>query len=207
MDAAELEGMAIEAHGRAKLDPAEPTNVFTLARKLDRKLTVEVGGTIGGRLAQLSWVNGQPRIALCRRLPNEVIQHPFAHELAHMLLGKYDHLDPEVERDCDILAGALIACRPAVLALYRAHGMNLRRIARAAVSTQTWAALRLGECLTMPLATVSPGIVRVRGPEGWVWPAEEQIRSWQRRPGPGIRRIAVTDRPKRAVFLADSMAA
>jgi hypothetical protein len=61
----------------------------------------------------------------------------------------------------------------------------------------------MGEVLSMPLAAVSPALVRVRGPDAFVWPDESTIRRWGRSPGPGLRKVVITDGRGRTALVAE----
>lgn len=204
MDLLFLEELAVETYRRHKFDPARPVSLYTLAREMyGDDVIVRPNQLVGARPANAGWSHGKVRIGLRRTVPPEEAQHYIGHELSHLLLGRPHTGDAALEAACDYLGAALMAPRPAVLALYRAFGWSIREIADEVVATQTWAALRLGEALRVPLAAVSPATVRVRGPEGFVWPAEGEIRKLAKRPGPGLHKVRVTDRPARAVLVAD----
>lgn len=201
-----LEGIAIDAYRRAGLDPQQPVSTLKLARLLHGPETImRVPSLLGGRQAALCWVNGTPRIALRKCIPLDYLGHCCGHELAHVELGRPHDGDPDLEGECDYLASCFMATRPAALSLHRAFGWELREIANEVVATQTWAALRLGETLLVPVAAVSPTTVRVRGPEETSWPDEATIRSWARRPGPGLRKIRIDDQRGRAAIVADEV--
>lgn len=204
MDHEVLESIAVSTYERHGFDPAAPVSTFKLARHMHGPdCIVRPNTMLGPYPAATIVVDARPRFALRKTVPRDEEQFWIGHELAHDLLGQPHGLGSEIEGACDFLAACLIAPRPAVLALYRVFGWDLRGIAEEVVATQTWAALRLGETLREPLAAVSPIAVRVRGPDAWVWPSEPKIRQLAARPGPGLRKIRVTDRPKRAVLLVD----
>lgn len=200
----DLESIAVETYERHHLDPAEPVSAFRLARAIaGPDAVVRPPGLLGRYPAATMHVNGKPRFALRKTVPLDEQQFYLAHELAHLLLGRPHGAGAEIEAACDYLGSCLMAPRAAVLALYRAFGLDLGAIADEVVATQTWAALRLGEALQIPIATVGPIAVRVRGPEEWVWPSEPELRRQAVRPGPGLAKVRITDRPKRAVLVAD----
>lgn len=202
MDLHGLEAFAVETYERCGLDAAKPVSTFRIARLLFGPSVICRDATLVGPYpAASALVAGVPRIAIRRTVPLDEQQFYVAHELGHLLLP--DQRSETIEAECDYFAAALMAPRPAVFSLHRAFGWNLRAIAEEVVGTQTWAALRLGEALRAPLAAVSPVTVRVRGPEDFAWPEETTIRRWARKPGPGLRKVAITDRPRRAVLLAE----
>jgi hypothetical protein len=206
MDLQTLEAIAVEFYRRHKLDPATPTSTFKLARRAYHPQVITRPPTLLGRFPACAYVNhetGQQHIAIRRTVPDDEQQWYVGHELAHLVLGTKHGDGAEIEAACDYLGAALMAPRPAVLALYRSFGWNVSAIAREVTATQTWAGLRVAETMLMPLAAVSPIAVRVRGPEEWVWPDERTIRGWASgHIGPGLRKVRVTDRPKRSLLLA-----
>ncbi len=204
MDLASLEQLAEDAYERNGFDPRRPTTPHRIARAeyKDPELIVRPRVVLGHRPSGVGWMAGRPRIMLRSTVPEDDEQFYVGHELAHLLLGRKHGEDSELEAACDYLGAALMAPRPAVRELYRRHGWNLRAIAREVVATQTWAALRLAETVGCPLAAVSPELVRVRGAE-WGWPAASELRRHARRPGPGLKKVRITDRPARTVLLAN----
>lgn len=193
-----------ERRGGKRFDPSEPASPVALARALHGDdVIIRPHGLIGARPAATGWLKGAPRILVRRTTPLELLGFFICHELAHIELGTVHNGDPELEAACDFLAACLMAPSPAIEALFREFGWNLKAIAEEVVSTQTWAALRLAERLNVPLAAVSPDVVRVRGPEEHVWPDEPTLRRWVVKPGPGVRKVRVTDRPRRALLVAE----
>jgi hypothetical protein len=111
-------------------------------------------------------------------------------------------IKPEDEESaCDIIGAALIMPRPLVRRVQRIEGESFVPIvlAEAVVCTQTAAVLRHGEALGQPVAAVSPGKVRVRGPETWRWPDERALRfmATATKTRPGIKRVTLTDQKGR----------
>ncbi len=200
MDPYNLEALAVETYERHRLDPAEPVSTYKLARLSGHRIVRPP--KLLGRYPSTTFHDGEGQcIAIRRTVPDDEAQWYVGHELAHLLLGKPHGAGAEIEAACDHLGAALMAPRPAVLALHRALGFDVSALATEVVATQTWAALRLGETLSIPLVTVGPIAVRVRGPESWAWPDEPQLRRWAAgRPGPGLRKVRVTDRPKRTIL-------
>lgn len=203
MDISSLESVAVDMYRRKGFDPSSPVSTLRLARSLHGPSCIERPASLVGSYPASTWVlRGERKISVRRRVPLDEVAFYVGHELAHAELGVPHGADGEVEAACNYLGAALMAPRPAVLALHRAFGWDLEEIAAEVVATQTWAALRLAEALIVPTAALSPQIVRVRGPEEWVWPDEATIRRWSTRPRPGVRKINVTDRPRRSVHLA-----
>jgi hypothetical protein len=143
---------------------------------------------------------------LGRSLPPRYALFAIAHELGHWLLARHGFVGDDEERAADHLGAALVAPRRAFLSARRAVGESLPELADAFGITETGAALRLGEVLGVPLAVVVPATVRVRGPEDWGWPDEWTLRRWARGRTPGIRKVRLTDDPRRVVPDADAAA-
>jgi hypothetical protein len=201
-----LEADAVLAYQRAGLDPAEPVSTAKLARLLfGPDVIARLPGVLGTRPACTAWLHGQPRIVVKRNLTPEQVQHAVGHELAHLLLGRRCAAELSLELACDYLGAALIAPRPAVVAMHRALGLDVRAVAGELVVTQTCAALRLGEALTLPLAAIGPR-VRVRGPEEHMWPDEPVLRRWATRPPKGLAKVRITDQPGRVLLVDDDVA-
>jgi hypothetical protein len=141
---------------------------------------------------------------IARHLPPLYAHFAIAHEIGHYLLRRARFVGDDEERAADYLGAALIAPRRAFLAARRAMGDDLPNLARTFGMTETAAALRLGEVCHVPLAVVAPQTVRVRGPEEWVWPDESTLRRWARGLAqPGIRKVRLTDDPRRVVLDAE----
>lgn len=92
----------------------------------------------------------------------------------------------DCEEAADYIGAAIQAPRQAFRARLRAVGQDMTQLALPFAITETSAALRLGEVEGLPLAVVAPKSVRVRGPAEWVWPDAETLRTWTRKPVPGL---------------------
>lgn len=202
VDLSDLESLAVELYKRFKFDPSEPKTTFELAKRWLGPKSVERRHIVGA-VVRRDMHDGKWRIGVRPNVPIEYANFLVGHELGHLLLAEAGFSGDDEEKAADYLGAALIAPRPAVNALHRAFGLNLGPIAEEATSTQTWAALRIGEVFAMPLAALAPAIVRVRGPESFVWPDERTIRSWARRPRPGLRKVRVTDSADRLVLVVE----
>lgn len=206
LDAAGVEQLVVDLYRRHRLDPAEPESPWKVARLelghdcFDRTDLVPAGGSGAYQL------DGRWRIAISSDLTTEDAAHAAGHELGHAVLERAGVRveTEEEERLCDLIGGAVLAPRPAVVALFREHGYDLASIARAVCASPTWAALRLSEALAIPAAIVTPVRVRTRGPAVWAWPGERVIRHWAESPapGPGLRKVHVPDRPGRVALFA-----
>lgn len=205
MDLGDVEGLVIATYERAGLDPCRPAKPARLVRAvLGEDAIVRID--LKGAPAALFLQEGRPRIAVRSHVPAPYAAFYLLHELGHHQLRAAGYRGDEEERLADLFAACALAPRPAMAALYRAVGWDLEAMAAACTSTETWAALRIGEVLRIPLAAVSPRSVRVRGPEDWCWPAEDVIRRWARRAGPGMRRVAIGDGKGRSVVVAEEAA-
>ena len=199
MEQLELEGIAEAAYREAKLDPERP-HVTRLARALLGPDAIQRGPRPISSPAALVRVGDNWRIYLGRSLPPLYALFAVGHELGHWLLNRCGYHGDDEERAADYLSGALLAPRATFLSAHRALGEDLPALAETFSMTETGAALRLGEVTRVPLAVVAPATVRVRGPEEWVWPEESTLRSWARRTMPGIKKVRLTDDPRRVVL-------
>lgn len=203
MDVAAIEGAAIETYERCGLDPSRPVSTFRIAKALLGPDAIERPKLMIGAPAALITVDGRRRIAIKRSIPIEYARFFCGHELGHLVLEERGgYVSDDLELACDFFGAALMAPRPAIYGLQRAFGFDLPEIASAAGGSETWAALRVGEVLRIPLAVVAQ-TVRVRGPEEWVWPEEGTLRRWARRPPTGLAKTRLTDDPRRVVLVVD----
>jgi Zn-dependent peptidase ImmA (M78 family) len=206
MDLALLEALAVETYEKHGFDATEPVSMLRLARRaLHPDVICRPPSVIGCRPASSGFVQEKPFIMLRRTIDLPQLGFFCGHELSHLLRGTSHGHDESEEAACDYLAACLMAPRPAVKRLYAAFGWDIAEIAAEVVATQTWAALRLAETMLVPLAAVTPTVVRVRGPEEHVWPDERSIREMARKPGPGIRKVRITDQPRRAAIVLEDL--
>lgn len=207
LDVASLEGLATSLYTRLRLDPAKPVSTFVLAQKLTGHEVFRPANMIGA-LAQTWTQAGQRRIAVKRRLPVEYARFFAGHEVGHLLLDEAGYRGEDTEVCADYLGAALMAPRPALVALHRAFGFDLSAISIEVGATETWAALRVGEVLRIPVAVVAP-IIRVRGPENWVWGTDTDVRRLARLPQSklprGLVKTKLTDDPRRVVLMGDEL--
>lgn len=201
----ELEGIAEAAYREAGMDSERP-NVAGLARKLLGPNAIIRGPRPLSGPAALIRIRDEWKIFLSRSLTREYALFAVGHELGHWLLRRDGGIS-DSERAADYLGAALLAPRRAFLTARRAVGDDFTALAEAFATTETGAALRLGEVAREPLAVISPQQVRVRGPEEWVWPDEQTLRRWGRRPVPGLRKTRLSDDPRRIVLNAESACA
>jgi len=88
--------------------------------------------------------------------------------------------------------------RPAVERIVASYGVAPRDVASALRTTQSLALLRLGEVNGYPTALVTVSQVRTRG-RAWLWPNEPELRKTAHHGplAPGLRKVEITDEPKR----------
>lgn len=196
----DLEAIASAGIVQAGLDPGEPPEVIALIRGLLGPDGYHRGATLLGNRAGLARVHGQWRIYASRSAT--LFDH--CHEVGHYLvrLAGIGGGDDE-EQLANYVGGALMMPRPAIVRARR-DGLDLADLADRFCTSETCAALREAEVLSIPRAIVARTHVHVRGPDGFVWPAEPTLRSWARRPGPGIAKTRMTDDPSRVVLDADA---
>lgn len=200
MDSASIEGLAVDFYKRLGFEPDRPVDTFRLARKLLGPDAIERGTSIVGAGAKVFTVHGRRRIAVSRKLSVEYAQFFVGHELGHIVCDELGYREEDLEQVCDQFGAAVMAPIPAVNAMLRAFGRDHAAIAEEVCSTQTWAALRVAECLRIPRAVLTPQRVYARGPEEFVWGPENELRKLARVQRPGIVRAKLTDDPRRIVI-------
>lgn len=201
-DAADAEGLAEYVLRRASADADRPQSPRRIAHALGIAVQTAPGGHWGP--AGLWPVKDVPTIFLSSRVPTARRPFLIAHEIAEWAAQQLGIVDADIERFCDAAAAAIMAPRPAMRALLRRVGDDYAAIARALVSTETCAALRVGEVTGRHLAVVAPTAVRVRGLGEWVWGSEEALRRLARAAElpENIDRVALGDEPRRWVLRA-----
>ncbi len=160
-----------------------------------------------GNPAEVSRVGDGYRIALRHGLPPMHERWLLCHELGEWrlkMLG-YDR-SAEVEQTADAIAAALVLPRDAFRAALREHGRSFSRLAQYFMTTQTSAALRVGEVTGDFVAVVAPTHIHVRGDAELVVPPEHQLRGLanaKRLPrGAPVKRYPLTDDRRRRVLIA-----
>lgn len=146
------------------------------------------------------------RIYVRRGLSPERRSFAIAHELAEWWLRVRERYDgSNVEEAANYVAAAILSPRRA-FRLAREHlGPDFAALAKTFRVTETHVALREAELAQMPRAVVSPALVRLRGPQEWVWPDETVVRRWARGTVRGVRKVRLTDDPRRVVLDADDI--
>lgn len=222
MDANDLEDLAVATYMRHGFDPCEPASPAMLARailKTEKPLEFVrwIAAGTGARHAHgaLFRFDGQRRIAVARGSSPAMKVHPtrlrgayqvfaICHELAHVILEEEGYAEDRLEDSCDYLGACLLAPRPAMRKLHASFGLQLGLIADMTASTETWAALRLGEVLNVPLAQLQPMKVRYRGgaQQLELFTDEESLRRWARsQTRPGLVRVRIGDARGRAAII------
>jgi hypothetical protein len=176
---------------------SEAPRVLDLARRVlgDSGALVTVHARALPGDACLVVVRGQRRIYLRRGLDPARQRWAVAHELGHVALG-LDSSSRANEDACDAFAAALLLPRRAFQSALRQTGLSYTKLARWFVTTESCAALRLGEVTDVPLALVAPSRTRVRGAE-FGWPAELTSGRIQ-----GVRRATLRDDRRRVALRA-----
>ncbi len=199
-DAGEIEGLAVDLYLRLSLDPERPIDTFRLARKLLGVGAIVRGTSLVGLPAKLFTVNMQTKIAINRALPFPYAQFFIGHELGHHICNELGYREDDIEHVCDHFGAAVMAPMPAVRAMLRAFGRDHEAIADEVGSTQTWAALRIAECVGIPRAIVTPKKTYLRGPEEFVFGSVQSVRGLVRGNRPGVSKVQLTDDPRRTVL-------
>jgi hypothetical protein len=196
-----VEGLAVDFYRRLGFDPAVPVDVFRLARKLLGPDAIERGTSIAGLPAKLFIVNGERRIAISRKLAATYARFFAGHELGHVVFDELGYHEDDLEQACDTFGAAVMAPMPAINAMLRAFGRDHEAIAEEVCATQTWAALRIAECLRIPRAIITPAKLYVRGPEAFEWGPKDALRRLVKGPArPGITKVKLTDDPSRVMI-------
>lgn len=203
MDQAEVERIAANILEEGQQDPEEPPRLARLVVALMGPNAVDYASSLRGDGA-LVRIGDDWRIFVRHRLPLERRTFAIAHELAEWWMRvRLQYRSGDVEHAANGIAAAVLAPRPAFVRALRFFGGSLPELAEAFGVTESHAALREAEITHQPRALVSPALVRVRGPETFVWPDERTLRAWARRSRPGLRKTRLTDDPRRVVLDAE----
>lgn len=207
IDLASLEALATAFYEQLGFDPTYPVDTFRLARRLLGPDGIERRVRLAGASGHVFYVHGERRIAVNGRLPLGYQRHAAGHELGHIVLEENGYTGDDIEQACDLFGAAIMAPMSAVRAMVRAFGPDHEAIADEVVATQTWAALRVAECLGIPRAIVTPVKTYVRGPDSFEWGTEDSLRQLARTriPRPGTRKTRLSDDPRRVVLDVDEV--
>jgi len=146
------------------------------------------------------------KIFVRRGLTIERRAFAISHELSEWWLRVRERYQGEdIEHVANSIAAAILSPRRAFRRAIEAYGGDFADLAAAFRVSQTHAALREAELANLPRAVVSPALVRLRGPDAWVWPDEAVVRRWARGVAPGLRKVRLTDDPRRVVLDAEQL--
>lgn len=204
LDLPDIEAIAAELYELARADMGDPPGAVALARTLFGADGIQrVDWRIIHGPAVLVRIDGQPRIYVGRGLTAAELAFSVSHELGHWMcdrLGCGD--DPDLEQICDATGAAIVLPRRAFRAALGVLG-NLDALARAFVTTESCAALRMGETTGRPLCLLAPTRVRIRG-DAYGWPTSEpELRRLAKVRRPGLRKARLGDDPRRTLIVAD----
>lgn len=206
MEQLELEGIAEAILREGEQEDDEAPRLAQLVTTHLGPNAVEYASGLRGDGA-LARVGDTWRIYVRRGLPIERRAFAISHELAEWwfrVRSRYQGED--IEHCANYVAAAILSPRRAFRLALEEHGQDFAELACAFRTTETHVALREAELARMPRAVISPAIVRVRGPEEFVWPAEGIMRGWTRKATPGLRKVRLTDDPRRFVIDVDAAA-
>lgn len=191
-----------ELYERAGFDPDEPVLMQRLAAALGIRVTIVRAPAFPGDGALVTLGN-EVTIQIRGKVSLERKRFALAHEIAEWALR--DIVDEQIETACDALAAALLAPRRAFLrAAYAVGETNFEQLAFSFGLTQTAAALRSAETGGFALALLRPGLLRVRGPDNFVWGSEAEMKRWAAgTPRPGLRKVPITDDDRRTALVVD----
>lgn len=147
---AEVEAEARDIYSRARLKADAPHSVADICRGLG------IAGPLWARLiadAEICWVCGKPRIYVRIGIPAPKARFCAAHEIAHWYYREIGAQVADLEPRCDRLGAALVAPAPVFREAYSSI-TTVCGLARALVTTQSLALLRLGETTGRPVALV-----------------------------------------------------
>jgi predicted transcriptional regulator len=196
----ELEGIAEAVlRGGGQEDDTAPKLVALVTKHLGASALEYSQATPGD--AALVRIYQDWRIYVRRGLTIERRAFAIAHELAEWWLRVRERYEGEDAEHCaNYIAAAILSPRRAFRRALAAVGHDFGELADLFRVTETHAALREAELDGIPRAVVSPALVRLRGPESWVWPDEATVRRWTRRSPPQVRKTKLTDDPRRVVL-------
>jgi hypothetical protein len=184
----EIERDAVEMFAAAKCNPSDGPGIAEVCRRLIGR--GPEWAPLRSCEAAFCVLRGQPRVYVRRGTLPARARWLAGHELAHWWYRKHGANDVDLEERCDRLGAALVAPKPCVEGTI-GRTTDVRRIARDLATTESLAALRIGEVSGVPVALVSAGRIRVRG-QCYPWPDRDLLRG----------RIP-PDLPARIFFIAD----
>ena len=199
----ELEGIAEAVLRTGGQDDAEAPKLAALVRMHLGPEALEYSHATPGDAA-LVRVYQDWRIYVRRGLSPERHAFAIAHELAEWWLRVRErYMGEDAEHAANYVAAAIMSPRRAFRRAVSAVGHDFADLADHFRTTETHVALREAEIDRRPRVVISPALVRVRGPEAWIWPNESTLRGWARRAPPSVRKTRLTDDPRRVVLDID----
>jgi hypothetical protein len=171
----DAEEVAAEVFRLARVDPDETPGPLHLARRVFGPDNVRWAEGLW-RDAKLAFSGGVPMLLVARRLPPRRVGFAVAHELAEHVMARAEYMGDDVERIANAAAAAVVAPRKMFRRRYVAVGPAVSTLADAFATSETLAALRIGEVTDVPTALVDASSVRVRGEE-YGWPPDDELRS------------------------------
>lgn len=189
---ASIEGDARAFFQMAKVDPTNPPTFNALCRRTIRSYPQRV--RMIGRGDLTPGIGKKYILRVHVALPPEVAVWVIAHELAHWyyLETGFVGSQAELEARCDALGAAIVAPRPLFLSALRQHGHRVYKLARLFNTTQTLAALRIGEVTGRSVVAIRPRRTIVRG-EPFGWPHGPALAKAIRNPPPNVHPIKLDE--------------
>jgi hypothetical protein len=189
---ASVEGDSLALFSMAKADPSDPPDFNTLCRRLIGSFPQRV--RMVGRGDLYPGARNRFTLRVHAALPREVALWVAAHELAHWYYIRVGFSGPhaELEARCDALGACIVAPRPLFVSAMRTHGHRVYRLAKAFHTTQSLAALRIGETTGRPVLCLRPRGAIVRG-EPFGWPDGPGIAKAIRNPPASVHPIRLDD--------------
>lgn len=195
----EIEGAALALYRQAGLDPSSSPSPGQLAMALP---DIDVEFVLrASQPAMIRSFRGRATIRILATATPSAQAWFLAHELGEWVLRGMRVQHEAIEHFADAVGAAIIAPRPAVLAMRTRFDDDLERTARAMRITQTVAALRWGEVFGRPVAIVERHRVKARG--AFDAPDRELRRIAAAGGGAGMRALPITDTRGRVVLLGD----
>jgi len=203
---AEVDGLRSPRNGATLAGPldiqaleSDVEKIYRLARSRKRdawppsRLAVTILGPtaialVPGQLQLGRLVGSQIRVRA--GLPAAITQWVIGHELAHFVRGP-SCAGPDEETACDYIAAAVQMRWHVFAARLREVGHDYRQLALDFGTTETSAALRIGEVTGRPIAVVLPARVYARGELASM--PDDRVRTLAAAPWPGVRKVRITD--------------
>ncbi len=199
---ADLEGCVEELYSLAKLEPDEVLFPSSLAEHLFGEGCIQrVPGMIGN--ASLGRAGARRYIGVRSSFTGARFEHLVGHELGHFVLNLREYRGDDTESACDFVGAAIMTRRRPFARSARGRERDFAQLAADWETTETMVALRVGEVLGLPIAVITPELVRARGPIDW--PEEGILRELARTGGPGLARVQLTDDRRRVALVGDEV--